>query len=126
MFNTLRSRRHARLSEQSIYLYSLESDQLIVILTGTDVPLSMTRAATGSSVYFSTISVSSTVEDKARQEMHWKDVIRHNQNLGNSGSAMHRVDFSVKTEIVNVIFLIGELLFAHSPVKLIVTSVSVW
>ena len=63
--------------------------------------------------------------------MYWKDVIKYHENPGNNGSTIHRVDinrrqgiFSVKTDIANVPFLIGELVFTPSPEKLVVSSIS--
>ncbi|UJR16624.1 hypothetical protein I4U23_003524 [Adineta vaga] len=110
----------SRQIQQSIYVYSIESETTTIVRIGTDFPLAMAWAENDSALYYATM-IFNTTEDPE-----WKDVQQYRATptciirritINNSTS-------SSPTDIVHLPFLIGELLYSSSKRKLFFTSVS--
>ena len=108
--------------QQNIYLYSVKSDQVKSIPIGNDIPIAIAWSQNDSSLYYATIDLNSSDDSQ------WKDVIRYRSNP--TSSIIRRIDIDDQHEIphltidiVNVPFLIGELLYSSTTDKLIFNSV---
>jgi pimeloyl-ACP methyl ester carboxylesterase len=118
--------------KKNIYLYSMESDQLLPVEVGTQIPSAITWSNNDSSLYFAEFTLKSTKEEDALHEAEWKDVIQYRQAKSSDGSIIHRIDIDRQNRISpvtinivqNVSFLVGTLLFAPLVQKLVLTSVS--
>ena len=111
-------------SEQYLHLYSIKSDQTISIPIGAQLPLAISWSQNDSSLYYATINVNSTAVD----ESEWKDIVPYRQS---STCSIQQVTIdsqngrlSMTTHIVDISFLISELLYSPSQDKLFLTSVS--
>ncbi|CAF2172748.1 unnamed protein product [Rotaria magnacalcarata] len=65
--------------EQHIYLYCIESQRLIPIPIGSEIPSIITWASNDSSLYFATIQSNPSNDDDHLNNDEWKDVIQHRQ-----------------------------------------------
>ena len=134
--NSTNSRRYRRFlqdipqTEQSIYLYSPVSNDLLPIQIGKDIPLAFTWSDNDSSLYLATTNLQLAIDDHNLNEKEWKDVIQYRQDKKYQQSIIYRIDInqnnsllSVKKNILrNISFLIDELLFAPLEEKLVFTS----
>ncbi|CAF0925264.1 unnamed protein product [Rotaria sp. Silwood1] len=117
--------------EQRIYLFSIDSNKLLPISIGTNIPLTITWSEDDSALYFTTLTSWSTADEDELDETEWKDVIQYRKPKTKQGSTIYRIDIDMKNQqspakvqiIRNVSFLIGELVFVPSEQKLILTSV---
>ena len=103
--------------EQNIYLYSIETNEIKSISLGNDIPIAITWSQDDSSLYYATINLNSTNNSQ------WKDVIQYPVN---PSCTIRRIDTAMlTTDIVNIPFLIGELLYSSVEDKLIFSSISI-
>jgi len=107
-------------AEQNIYLYSIETDKIKSISIGNDIVTALTWSQNDLSLYYSTINLNSTID------LELKNIIRYRSsnptciirqiNLNNN-------NISLIKDIINVPFLIGELLYSYIEEKFIFSSV---
>ncbi|CAF4065817.1 unnamed protein product, partial [Adineta steineri] len=101
--------------EQNIYLYSTENDEIKSISLGNDIPIAITWSQDDSSLYYATINLNSTDNSK------WNDIIQY--PLNPTCIIRHiNIDIMLITDIANVPFLIGELLYSSIEEKLIFST----
>ncbi|CAF1340683.1 unnamed protein product [Rotaria sp. Silwood1] len=119
-------------TEQHIYLYSLLSNDLIPIQIGKDIPLTFTWSDNDYSLYLATINLESIKQDHHLNEEEWHDVIQYRQDKKYQQTTIYRVEFTKENQllsvkrylVMNISFLIGELLFVPFEGKLLFTSLS--
>ncbi|CAM2720716.1 unnamed protein product [Rotaria socialis] len=117
--------------EQHIYLYCIESQRLIPIPIGSEIPSIITWASNDSSLYFATTQSNPSNTDDHLNEGEWKDVIQYRQRKPSDESTIYYIHIDRKITLAsttmnivrNVPFPITELLFSSSEQKLIFTSI---
>ena len=117
--------------EHHIYIYCIESQQLVSIPVGKQLPLVLTWANDDSSLYIATSGSSSAklYEDSDTDE--WKDVIKYGKFKPSDGSTIYHVvlgegNQQANTNIIvlkTLPFQISQLLFSSSEQKLVFTSI---
>ncbi|CAF2732480.1 unnamed protein product [Rotaria sp. Silwood2] len=114
--------------EQRIYLFSIESNELLSISIGAKNPSTLTWSEDDTALYFTVLTSWPTTDE---DETEWKDVIQYRKPKIKQGSTIYRIDIDMQNRqsptnvqiIRNVSFLVGELLFVPTEQKLILTSV---
>ncbi|CAF1021341.1 unnamed protein product [Adineta steineri] len=130
LVNAVNERSQSSKNEKYLHLYNIISEETLLIDVGTQNPLAITWGNDDNSLYF--ISIASFQEDNKMNDEEWKDVIQYRQRKPTDSSTLYRIDIknkdqkiSVKiTTIINIDFLVGELLLAPAENKLVFTSVS--
>lgn len=107
---------------QKIYLYSVESEEIKSIPIGNDIPIAISWSQDDSSLYYVTVSLS--LNDNSE----WKDVIQYPSDSTCIIRHIH-IDKSNQmsskaTTIVDIPFLIGDLLYSPIEEKLIFSSIA--
>ncbi|CAF1071312.1 unnamed protein product [Adineta steineri] len=128
--NAVNERPQSSQNEKYLHLYNIISEETLLIEVGIQNPLAITWGNDDNSLYF--ISIASSQEDNKMNDEEWKDVIQYRQRKPTDSSTLYRIDIknkdqkiSVKiTTIINIDFLVGELLLAPAENKLVITSVS--
>ncbi|CAF1067065.1 unnamed protein product [Adineta steineri] len=130
LVNAVNERSQSSNNEKYLHLYNIISEETLLIEVGIQNPLAITWGNDDNSLYF--ISIASSQEDNKMNENEWKDVVQYRQRKPTDSSTLCRIDIknkdqkiSVKiTTIINIDFLVGELLLAPAENKLVFTSVS--
>ena len=105
-----------------VCVFSIESDQMKSISLDSDIPIDLTWAENDLSLYYVVI------DSNVRNEQEWKDILQYRSN---KSCLIRRIDLDNENEIsylrwdlLNVPFLIGELLYSWKEDQLVFSSIS--